>query len=40
LRKISEIEKLLFGKAKLDSLEPFDQFQTQRGRRLTSRTRR
>ena len=40
LRKISEIEKLLFDKAKLDSLEPFDQFQTQRGRRLTSRARR
>ena len=40
LRKISDIEKLLFGNATLDALEPFDQFNSLRGRRLTNRVRR
>jgi endonuclease G len=40
MRKIEDIEGMLFGLAKLDAIQPFDQFDKLRGRRVTSRMRR
>jgi endonuclease G len=37
MKKIDDIEALLFGRASLDALKPFDQFESNQGRRLTSR---
>jgi endonuclease G len=40
LRRIDEIEKLLFGLASLERLKPYDQTESSRGRRMNGRTRR
>jgi hypothetical protein len=37
---IEEFESLLFGLTSLDSLKPFDQFESNHGRRLQSRAKR